>query len=90
MDSDDDVQMLEDDEPRFSFAQKGKGKAAETETTDVAPDNLPWCVSCATPILVVELYNRVEKYRPVTLDDVVSHKDITATSENFVITSRFA
>ena len=25
---------------------------------------------------------RVEKYRPVTLDDVVSHKDITTTSEN--------
>lgn len=24
---------------------------------------------------------RVEKYRPVTLDDVVSHKDITGTSE---------
>lgn len=23
---------------------------------------------------------RVEKYRPVTLDDVVSHKDITTTS----------
>lgn len=24
---------------------------------------------------------RVEKYRPVTLDDVVSHKDITSTSK---------
>lgn len=24
---------------------------------------------------------RVEKYRPVTLDDVVSHHDITSTSE---------
>ena len=24
---------------------------------------------------------RVEKYRPETLDDVVSHKDITGTSE---------
>jgi len=27
---------------------------------------------------------RVEKYRPVTLDDVVSHKDITNTSDEFV------
>ena len=27
------------------------------------------------------LMHRVEKYRPVTLDDVVSHQDITATSE---------
>ena len=26
--------------------------------------------------------HRVEKYRPVTLDDVVSHKDITSTSKN--------
>lgn len=26
--------------------------------------------------------DRVEKYRPVTLDDVVSHKDITSTSKN--------
>jgi hypothetical protein len=25
--------------------------------------------------------DRVEKYRPVHLDDVVSHQDITATSE---------
>ena len=24
---------------------------------------------------------RVEKYRPITLDEVVSHKDITSTSE---------
>jgi len=28
-----------------------------------------------------ELIGRVEKYRPVHLDDVVSHQDITATSE---------
>ena len=26
---------------------------------------------------------RVEKYRPVTLDDVVSHKEITGTSVYF-------
>ncbi|KAJ7224165.1 P-loop containing nucleoside triphosphate hydrolase protein [Mycena pura] len=35
-------------------------------------DNLPW----------------VEKYRPVTLDDVVSHKDITSTIDKFVEKNR--
>ncbi|KAF9240664.1 P-loop containing nucleoside triphosphate hydrolase protein [Melanogaster broomeanus] len=35
-------------------------------------DNLPW----------------VEKYRPVTLDDVVSHKDITTTIEKFIEKNR--
>ena len=29
----------------------------------------------------IEACVRVEKYRPVTLDDVVSHKDITVTSK---------
>jgi replication factor C subunit 3/5 len=32
---------------------------------DAFSDNLPW----------------VEKYRPATLDDLVSHKDITKTSK---------
>ncbi|TFK39827.1 P-loop containing nucleoside triphosphate hydrolase protein [Crucibulum laeve] len=35
-------------------------------------DNLPW----------------VEKYRPVTLEDVVSHKDITSTIEKFIEKNR--
>ncbi|TRM65636.1 P-loop containing nucleoside triphosphate hydrolase protein [Schizophyllum amplum] len=35
-------------------------------------DNLPW----------------VEKYRPVTLDDVVSHKDITTTIDKFIEKNR--
>jgi len=30
---------------------------------------------------------RVEKYRPVTLEDVVSHKDIINTSELFALMS---
>ncbi|KAJ7623161.1 P-loop containing nucleoside triphosphate hydrolase protein [Roridomyces roridus] len=38
----------------------------------VEADNLPW----------------VEKYRPVTLDDVVSHKDITTTIEKFIQKNR--
>ena len=35
-------------------------------------------------ILLIE-YCRVEKYRPATLDDVVSHKDITSTSKRIVM-----
>lgn len=31
---------------------------------------------------------RVEKYRPDTLDDVVSHKDITGTSQSICTTYR--
>lgn len=31
--------------------------------------------------------DRVEKYRPVSLDDVVSHKDITSTSMSFFFCS---
>ncbi|KAL0575184.1 Subunit of heteropentameric Replication factor C (RF-C) [Marasmius crinis-equi] len=54
-------------------AAKGKGKALDL---DLPPppdkDNLPW----------------VEKYRPVTLDDVVSHKDITSTIEKFIEKNR--
>ncbi|EEB90151.1 hypothetical protein MPER_11680 [Moniliophthora perniciosa FA553] len=45
---------------------KGKGRALDMDVPPI-PDNenLPW----------------VEKYRPVTLDDVVSHKEITGTSK---------
>lgn len=33
------------------------------------------------------IFVRVEKYRPVNLDDVVSHKDIISTSEPYVYQS---
>ncbi|ORY92028.1 replication factor C subunit 3 [Syncephalastrum racemosum] len=39
---------------------------------DTKPDNLPW----------------VEKYRPKTLDDLVSHEDITSTIEMFIDAGR--
>lgn len=42
-----------------------KGKARESGLASLELDALPW----------------VEKYRPVTMDDVVSHKDILTTSE---------
>ncbi|KAJ7504299.1 P-loop containing nucleoside triphosphate hydrolase protein [Mycena galericulata] len=55
------------------FAAKGKGKAnAVDNDRPFDNDNLPW----------------VEKYRPVTLDDVVSHKDITTTIEKFIEKNR--
>jgi len=42
-----------------------KGKARESGLASLGLDALPW----------------VEKYRPVTMDDVVSHKDILTTSK---------
>jgi replication factor C subunit 3/5 len=67
---------------------KGKGKASEdggvmTEEELRAlneREGLPWCVEIYTPPEIVCSCRRVEKYRPNTLDDVVSHKDITTTS----------
>ncbi|KAG1860699.1 P-loop containing nucleoside triphosphate hydrolase protein [Suillus subalutaceus] len=56
-----------------SSLDKGKGKAKVAERYDPhEDDNLPW----------------VEKYRPVTLDDVVSHKDITTTIVKFIDKNR--
>jgi replication factor C subunit 3/5 len=69
---------------------KGKGKASEdggimTEEELRAlneREGLPWYVEiCRRPQTVCSC-RRVEKYRPNTLDDVVSHKDITTTSES--------
>ncbi|KAJ3921806.1 P-loop containing nucleoside triphosphate hydrolase protein [Lentinula edodes] len=54
-------------------SSKGKGKASSNEfPPHELNENLPW----------------VEKYRPVTLDDVVSHKDITSTIEKFIEKNR--
>jgi replication factor C subunit 3/5 len=55
--------------------KKGKGKGKEKSIEEVAEadsDLLPW----------------VEKYRPATLEDLVSHKDITSTIEKFIEKSR--
>ncbi|KAI0766074.1 P-loop containing nucleoside triphosphate hydrolase protein [Irpex lacteus] len=64
---------MEEEAPKWPTA-KGKGKAKAVEQVDAAAEaeNLPW----------------VEKYRPVTLDDVVSHKDITSTIEKFIEKNR--
>ncbi|KAJ3904999.1 P-loop containing nucleoside triphosphate hydrolase protein [Lentinula edodes] len=54
-------------------SSKGKGKASSNDFSHhELNENLPW----------------VEKYRPVTLDDVVSHKDITSTIEKFIEKNR--
>ncbi|PWN46845.1 putative RFC3-DNA replication factor C, 40 kDa subunit [Violaceomyces palustris] len=59
-----------------AISDKGKGKATSNGTSDrldsESQDLLPW----------------VEKYRPATLDDLVSHKDITATVESFIEKNR--
>ncbi|RDB23513.1 Replication factor C subunit 3 [Hypsizygus marmoreus] len=50
-----------------------KGKGKEVDhDRPYDNENLPW----------------VEKYRPVTLDDIVSHKDITGTIEKFIEKNR--
>jgi len=49
---------------------KGKGKGKEKALAFTEElDNLPW----------------VEKYRPQTLDDLVSHEDITSTSKTSIV-----
>ncbi|KAH9036432.1 P-loop containing nucleoside triphosphate hydrolase protein [Lactarius hengduanensis] len=76
MDSDEDMHQIDTDLPSLSPLDKGKGKAVlHDEYEDKSArrdDTLPW----------------VEKYRPVTLDDVVSHKDITGTIEKFIEKNR--
>ncbi|KAL9713528.1 Subunit of heteropentameric Replication factor C (RF-C) [Leucoagaricus gongylophorus] len=49
-----------------------KGKGKAVNLSTSDSESLPW----------------VEKYRPVTLDDVVSHKDITSTIERFIEKNR--
>ncbi|KAI0272503.1 P-loop containing nucleoside triphosphate hydrolase protein [Gloeopeniophorella convolvens] len=72
MDSDEEMQNV--DSTTLTSREKGKGKAVldDIESAAGRDDTLPW----------------VEKYRPVTLDDVVSHKDITNTIEKFIEKNR--
>ncbi|KJA28047.1 hypothetical protein HYPSUDRAFT_34350 [Hypholoma sublateritium FD-334 SS-4] len=70
--TDGDTQMVDATFPASSTS-KGKGKGKATQHDHPADnDNLPW----------------VEKYRPVQLDDVVSHKDIISTIERFIEKNR--
>ncbi|KAI0079370.1 P-loop containing nucleoside triphosphate hydrolase protein [Panus rudis PR-1116 ss-1] len=68
----DEEMRIEEEFQAPKSTTKGKGKAVEQAPEDELNENLPW----------------VEKYRPVTLNDVVSHKDITATIEKFIEANR--
>ncbi|TFK91451.1 P-loop containing nucleoside triphosphate hydrolase protein [Polyporus arcularius HHB13444] len=70
----DDEMRVDDNEPiNWPTTTKGKGKGKATQHVEPYQDeNLPW----------------VEKYRPVTLEDVVSHHDITSTIEKFIEKNR--
>ncbi|THH07396.1 hypothetical protein EW145_g3405 [Phellinidium pouzarii] len=70
--SNDEDVPMVDADTPAAFSFKGKGKATEANYNYTQDENLPW----------------VEKYRPVTLDDVVSHKDITGTIEKFIEKNR--
>lgn len=75
--ADTDMHELEEVSASFTKSSKGKGKAKEDRSENKAgasidEDLLPW----------------VEKYRPATLEDLVSHKDITSTIERFIEKNR--
>lgn len=77
---DSDVEM--DMDAVTPSASKGKEKAVDICASSDR-DTLPWYVPRPArpwPHIFIFYPFRVEKYRPVTLDDVVSHKDITTTS----------
>jgi hypothetical protein len=85
MASDDDVEMVDATLPRFSTAEKGKGKAAGPALPE-EDNGLPWYDVSSFLCFIDPLRpsaSRVEKYRPVTMDDVVSHQDIISTSTFF-------
>ena len=79
MDSDEDTTMMDVDFP--TSLSKGKGKAVNHDVP-IDNDNLPWYLSFIESVYQTLIsYRRVEKYRPINLDDVVSHKDIITTSK---------
>ncbi|RHZ86866.1 hypothetical protein Glove_43g13 [Diversispora epigaea] len=53
---------------RFSSSAKGKSKLKYEGVPPTGKDNLPW----------------VEKYRPQTLEEIVSHEDVVSTIERFI------
>ncbi|ORZ27722.1 P-loop containing nucleoside triphosphate hydrolase protein [Lobosporangium transversale] len=55
-----------------TFDASSHSTGKQVDSNNATDDTLPW----------------VEKYRPVTLDDLVSHKDITSTIERFIDENR--
>ncbi|KAG8966708.1 Subunit of heteropentameric Replication factor C (RF-C) [Tulasnella sp. 419] len=66
--SDDEGSQMDMEIAPMKFAGKGKQKEVDDGPTVLGNESLPW----------------VEKYRPVNLEDVVSHDDITTTIERFI------
>lgn len=71
------MEEIRDVSASFAKSNKGKEKANNNNNGNIIVRNededlLPW----------------VEKYRPATLEDLVSHKDITSTIEKFIEKSR--
>ncbi|KAF9106274.1 hypothetical protein BGX29_009923 [Mortierella sp. GBA35] len=64
--------VMTDATDAFDTFNAAKSKGKAVEHNNATDDTLPW----------------VEKYRPVTLDDLVSHKDITSTIERFIDENR--
>lgn len=61
-----------------------KGKRSAANLPVEAEDNLPWYVPSRSNYNLQLTRERVEKYRPETLDDVSGHQDILATINKFV------
>ncbi|KAF9946736.1 Subunit of heteropentameric Replication factor C (RF-C), partial [Modicella reniformis] len=69
---DEDQVMIDATDGFESFPSSSRSGGRFIESSHTTDDTLPW----------------VEKYRPVTLDDLVSHKDITSTIEKFIDENR--
>lgn len=72
-----------------------KGKRSTANLPVEAEDSLPWSVSPISSLPLTQTKKpvsnntrRIEKYRPVTLDDVSGHHDILATINKFVDSNR--
>ncbi|KAG8977120.1 hypothetical protein FRB90_008911 [Tulasnella sp. 427] len=87
-DMEDGAMDVDQDPGRISLGDKGKGK----DTGNSGDDNLPWlgfdALSGRKHYAHGSSYYRVEKYRPQSLDDVVSHDDITTTIQKFIDKNR--
>ena len=68
----------------ITFGAETKGKRSAANLPVEAEDTLPWSDFQSNGIASVTDNDRVEKYRPDTLDDVSGHQDILATINKFV------
>lgn len=73
---------------QFSSDNASGKKRAPADLPVEAQDNLPWYITGFLDMIVSHCHandaDRVEKYRPDSLDDVSGHQDILATINRFV------